>query len=305
MCGLSAAALLGSRWVPDNAPAEMLGRHHRVGDGVIVHAAEVPADELECWRGIHCTGVPRTVFDLGRRLPFPENVIRVDALLNATGFTVGDVRAVVDRHPGARNVRRLRRVLDYADGGAESPQETRVRLIVVRGGLPLPETQIRVGPRRVDIGWLEWRVAIEYDGAPALDGSPPARRRHRQARVPASAGVDHCARGGGAPARSAIDHRSRGGGAACERLAGRSDAEKSLVNSPPGVLCSRASSRRVQRRGSLSGRCRAGGGTPRWTRPASRGRPGPAARAWGSPRRRGRRAGRGPAGWRRPARPRP
>jgi len=57
------------------------------------------------------------------------------------------------------------------DGGAESPQETRTRLLLVRAGLPKPETQI-VGVNeigypfaRIDMGCRELRVGIEFDGA--------------------------------------------------------------------------------------------------------------------------------------------
>ena len=56
------------------------------------------------------------------------------------------------------------------DGGAESPQESRLRLVLVNAGLPIPETQIEFRDRfgdvrvRVDMGWREWRDAGEYDG---------------------------------------------------------------------------------------------------------------------------------------------
>ena len=56
------------------------------------------------------------------------------------------------------------------DGGAESPQETRLRLALINAGLPRPETQIEFRDRygrvrvRVDMGWREWKVAVEYDG---------------------------------------------------------------------------------------------------------------------------------------------
>jgi len=57
------------------------------------------------------------------------------------------------------------------DGGAESPQETRTRLVLRRAGLPLHGTQILVLDdcdhpiARVDMGWEEWKVAVEFDGA--------------------------------------------------------------------------------------------------------------------------------------------
>jgi len=60
--------------------------------------------------------------------------------------------------------------LELADGGAESPQETRLRLVLVRGGLPRPVTQVPVANergrvvRRIDMGWPEWKVGVEYDG---------------------------------------------------------------------------------------------------------------------------------------------
>ena len=56
--------------------------------------------------------------------------------------------------------------MELTDSGAESPQETRVRLLLVNAGLPKPETQIEFRDLhiRVDLGWREWKVAVEYDG---------------------------------------------------------------------------------------------------------------------------------------------
>lgn len=74
-------------------------------------------------------------------------------------------------HRGARGVRQLRRVLPLIDAGAESPQETRTRLAIVGAGLPKPSTQITVHNdwgfvlARIDLGWEQWRVGVEYDGA--------------------------------------------------------------------------------------------------------------------------------------------
>jgi hypothetical protein len=94
----------------------------------------------------------------------------LDALANVTNLKIGDVLALADIKPGVRHVRRLRSTLTLVDGGAESPQESRVRLLLVGAGLPPPETQIEftdefgIAHIRVDIGWREWRVAVEYDG---------------------------------------------------------------------------------------------------------------------------------------------
>ena len=55
------------------------------------------------------------------------------------------------------------------DSGAESLQESYLRLTLIDAGFPRPETQIAVprpGGRRyfLDMGWPELMVAVEYDG---------------------------------------------------------------------------------------------------------------------------------------------
>jgi hypothetical protein len=71
---------------------------------------------------------------------------------------------------GARGIVQLRRVVELMDGGAESPQETRTRLLLIAAGFPRPRTQIVVADEdgsfvaRVDMGWDEWKVCVEYDG---------------------------------------------------------------------------------------------------------------------------------------------
>ena len=62
-----------------------------------------------------------------------------------------------------------REVAALADGLAESPQETRLRLLFLRGGLPGPVAQYRVFDDdgligRVDFAYPDLRIAIEYDG---------------------------------------------------------------------------------------------------------------------------------------------
>jgi very-short-patch-repair endonuclease len=57
-----------------------------------------------------------------------------------------------------------------ADGLAESPQETRLRLLFSREGLPAPVARFRVfgndgSIARVDVAYPELELAIEYDGA--------------------------------------------------------------------------------------------------------------------------------------------
>jgi very-short-patch-repair endonuclease len=166
LAGLSAAAVLGTKWLDGAAPAEIVRADRHSQRGIVVHSYELADDEVRTVSGMRATTAARTAFDIGRGLPVAKAVPILDALLNATGIKPADAIAVADRHPGARGIRRLRAALGVADGGAESPQETRVRLLLVRAGLPKPETQIEFRELRirVDMGWRDWQVAVEYDG---------------------------------------------------------------------------------------------------------------------------------------------
>ncbi|SPM30227.1 cullin%2C a subunit of E3 ubiquitin ligase, partial [Mycobacterium terramassiliense] len=96
-------------------------------------------------------------------------VARLDALMRATPFAPEDVLLVSERYPSARGTRRLRQVLRLVDGGAASPKETWLRLLLIDAGLPMPTTQIPVvegysALAMLDMGWPEFGVAAEYDG---------------------------------------------------------------------------------------------------------------------------------------------
>ncbi|WP_235174918.1 DUF559 domain-containing protein [Tomitella biformata] len=120
--------------------------------------------------GMRVTSAARTAFDLGRWLGHDDAIEMVDALCHARKLRVEAITAVAQAHPGARNIRQLRSVLSHVDAGAESPAETRTRLVLVRAGLPRPSTQVHVFDKlgrfvaRCDLGWDRWRVAVEYDG---------------------------------------------------------------------------------------------------------------------------------------------
>lgn len=170
LVGHSASVLLGSRWIPDDAPVEIAHSRRPAARGIKVRSGEIRGDEVCMDEGITCTTPARTAYDLGRRLPLDTGVIRIDALMNATKVSIPQVESIALRYSGARGTRRLRGALDVVDAGAESPQETRLRLLLVRAGLPRPVTQIPVTNdwgrvvRRIDMGWPEWMVGAEYDG---------------------------------------------------------------------------------------------------------------------------------------------
>lgn len=169
--GFSAAALLGAKWLDGDRPAELVRPDRHCPPGIVSHSWELSAGEVCVVRGMRVTTAARTAFDVGRTRALTEAIPILDALMNATKLKPRDVIAIADAWPGTRGVRLLRTTMDLVDGGAESPQESRLRVMIVDAGLPSPETQIEFRDRfgrvrvRVDMGWREWQVAVEYDGA--------------------------------------------------------------------------------------------------------------------------------------------
>ena len=171
LAGFSAAAVHGTRWIGVGESATLIRRGSRRSvDGIEVRADALLPDEV-CRVGEMLVTTPaRTAFDLGRWLPVDRAVEVLDALCHDTGLRPAEISSVAGRHRGERGLASLRDVVSLVDPGAESPPETRTRLVLIRGGLPAPETQIPIEDRRgrvfarADLGWRRWKVLVEYDG---------------------------------------------------------------------------------------------------------------------------------------------
>jgi very-short-patch-repair endonuclease len=170
LAGVSAAAVHGTKWLDAEQPAEIIRSNRSHQRGIVVRSYDLLADEVMHIRGMRLTTPARTAFDIGRTRPAEVAIPALDALLGATDIKPADIQAIAEARPGARGVRRLTPLLGLVDGGAESPRETRLRLVLVNAGLPKPETQIEFRDRwgrvrvRADMGWRQWKVAVEYDG---------------------------------------------------------------------------------------------------------------------------------------------
>ncbi|CAN5821254.1 hypothetical protein BH09ACT7_BH09ACT7_30070 [soil metagenome] len=170
LAGRSAAALHRAKWLDDQAPAEMLYDNRHRPKGIRTWADVIADDEIETIAGIRVTTPVRTALDLARRNPLDPAVALIDALLNATRTKVADVESLAERYKGHKRIRRALVALDLVDAGSESPRETWLRLLIIRAGFPRPETQIPVFDEfgqvvaRVDIGWADLKIDVEYDG---------------------------------------------------------------------------------------------------------------------------------------------
>ncbi|MCV7345135.1 hypothetical protein [Mycolicibacterium rhodesiae] len=168
--GVAASGLYGANWVDPHTTIELISpRHARPQPGLAIRQESIAADEITTVSGIPVVVRARAAFDLGRHLPRGEAVARLDALMRNQVFSTEDVLILTKRYPGVRGMKRLADVLPLIDGGAASPQETRLRLLYVDAGLPRPTTQVPVldgweAVRILDMAWEEFRVGSEYDG---------------------------------------------------------------------------------------------------------------------------------------------
>jgi hypothetical protein len=168
--GLSAAALHGSLWIDPKLPAELNQASQHKTNGILLHSDELADDEVCVVDGVLATTPARTAFDLGRRRGRTIAVIRLDALMQATNLKASDIETLIERHRGARGIVQLREAVALSDAGAESPQETRTRLVLTDAGLRPQRTQIEVFDTlgwfvaRIDMGWDDWLVGVQYDG---------------------------------------------------------------------------------------------------------------------------------------------
>lgn len=137
------------------------------------------------WRrgGIPVTTPAATAVRLAGLLTGDAGVIAVDQMIATGVVDLEPVRrlAAEGRGPGAA---RARQVCALADGLAGSPQETRLRLLMHRSGLPSPVAQYRViadgrTVARVDFAWPEQKVALEYDGLWHAEPGQFAKDRRR------------------------------------------------------------------------------------------------------------------------------
>lgn len=190
LAGWSAAAVLGARWLPDDAPAEIVLRTTpSMVIGLRPWRWTLDPAEVETVDGIRVTTPTRTAFDLGRRLPLLDAVPAVDDLCWVGVAEPGHVLRHSVLHPGTRGVVDLRAAVALADPDAGSPQESRTRVAVLQAGLPRPRSQLEVFTAagrfvaQLDMGWNRWRVGVEYDGAHHRDGAQQSRDTIRAARL--------------------------------------------------------------------------------------------------------------------------
>jgi very-short-patch-repair endonuclease len=191
--GASAAVLWGVDLAGPEDDVELTmppGTHPRRIRGVRVRRAALSTRDLARRGGTLLTSAESTAVQLAAALPGDDGVVAIDQLVNEGVVDLLDVRARAAAATGAGS-RRAKEVCRLADGLAQSPQETRLRLLLHRSSLPDPVAQFRVVVdgrfvARTDFAWPDRKVAVEYDGLWHAEAGQFARDRQRLNRLHAA-----------------------------------------------------------------------------------------------------------------------
>lgn len=142
----------------------------RAGGGFKLYEASLPRGHLTRVGRLPVTSVARTAVDLARRLAFEDAVSLLDDALHRRLVGRGGLERILRDCAVWPRIRRAELAVEASDRSAESPLETRCRLLFRAHGLPEPETQtVLVDPSdgwraRVDFLWPAHRTVVEADG---------------------------------------------------------------------------------------------------------------------------------------------
>lgn len=138
--------------------------------GVIGSRTAGPVTQ-EVMHGLRLTDAASTWCALAGRLSVDELIEAGDRLLGRPLPLASSeqIDAAIAAYGSRRGIRRLREARPQLRAGSESPRETRLRLVVVRGGLPEPEPNGVIALRggrstHGDLVFRAFKVLLEYDG---------------------------------------------------------------------------------------------------------------------------------------------
>ena len=138
--------------------------------GLRIRQVRLPRVDVVHIRTRPCTGGLRTALDIARHEPLIEAVPALDVLVARAIVGKGELEEAATGLVVGRGAVRARKAVELVNPLAESQPESRLRVILALSGLhPVAQYAVRDADgsfvARVDLAFVEQRVAIEYDGA--------------------------------------------------------------------------------------------------------------------------------------------
>lgn len=169
---VSAALALGLPvWGVDTSTVHVTRAHagqSRHEAGVVHHRGVLPGDQVVEVDGLPVTRPDRTVLDLARLGGFEPGVVTADAALREGMATHDELLAMQTSTSDWPGSSMAGRVVQFADGLAQTVGESRTRVLCHNVGLPAPRLQVEVHARGrqyfLDLLIEEALTAIEFDG---------------------------------------------------------------------------------------------------------------------------------------------
>jgi len=155
--------------------------------GVRVHRTVLGPGDVDVIDGVPVTTALRTAWDVAALEPLGTAVAALDAMVRSGAVSTAALTSRLRRGAGEWGVTRARRAFGLVDPRAESAPESRVRVALVLAGLaPVPQLHVLHHGEflgRVDLGWEEAKLAVEYEGEHHFTGAQIARDDARYARL--------------------------------------------------------------------------------------------------------------------------
>jgi hypothetical protein len=176
--GLSAAHMWGADVLPsDEIPAEVTvpsGIHRRSTPQVRVVRSALEPGDVAVTASVRVCTPERTAFDLARRLPLVDAVVAIDAMLAKRLLTKDRFMEYWSKRHGWPGEHALPVVAERLEPLSGSPMESRLRVVLLDGGLPQPVAQYRAyeGRRflgRIDLAYPVEKIGIEYESGRRRD----------------------------------------------------------------------------------------------------------------------------------------
>jgi len=162
------------------------------GRGIVGHKLQFERSLVIDFDGIRVSNAAGTWCQLGSILTVPDLVAAGDYLVHRSRpmVTITELRCALEAYPGRRGKPALRDAIELLNPLSESPQESRLRVILTEGGLNGFEANVEIltsgGYRyRGDLVLSERKLILEYQGAHHLEPERFRRDMTRTSRLEA------------------------------------------------------------------------------------------------------------------------